>query len=102
MPLRLKPTVVPWSPTGRDKAVTEAKRSGNSPDQVDVDWVAPDLAGLSSSDDLRDWWFKLVEAMGIDDEMLRRTLRSRFDPEVHHRLAQAVVDLRPQTTFVPH
>ncbi|TMV15640.1 ABC transporter transmembrane domain-containing protein [Arenibacterium halophilum] len=95
MPLRLKPTVVPWSPTGRDKAVTEAKRSGNSPDQVDVDWVAPDLAGLSSSDDLRDWWFKLVEAMGIDDEMLRRTLRSRFDPEVHHRLAQAIVDLRP-------
>ena len=51
-------------------------------------------AGLDDIEDIRDWWFRLVEAMGIDEFMFRRTLRTQFDPEIHPVLAQEVVNLR--------
>ncbi|NOC45508.1 ABC transporter transmembrane domain-containing protein [Ruegeria sp. HKCCD7559] len=72
----------------------EAVRAGNSPDSLDDEWIDPGLAGLDDIDDIRDWWFQLVEAMGIDEFMFRRTLRTQFDPEIHPVLAQEVVNLR--------
>ncbi|MGV6803606.1 MAG: ABC transporter transmembrane domain-containing protein [Ruegeria sp.] len=72
----------------------EAVRSGNSPDSLDDEWVDPRLGGLENVDEIRDWWFRLVEAMGLDEFMFRRTLRSQFDPKVHTRLAASIVGLR--------
>ncbi|WP_171132760.1 MULTISPECIES: ABC transporter transmembrane domain-containing protein [unclassified Ruegeria] len=72
----------------------EAVRSGNSSDLLDTDWIDPGLAGLDDTDGIRDWWFQLVEAMGIDEFMFRRTLRSQFDPKLHPVLAQEIVNLR--------
>ena len=74
----------------------DAEMSGNSIDPFDVDWVDPTVAGLQSSDEIRDWWFQLVEAMGIDDFMVRRALRSPLDPATHQKLADAIVQLRPE------
>ena len=74
----------------------EAERSGNSIDQFDTDWVDPNVAGLQTSDDIRQWWFQLVEAMGIDDFMVRRALRSRLEAGGHQDLAEAIVQLRPE------
>ena len=56
----------------------------------------PELAGLISGEDIRDWWFKLVEAMGVDEVMFRRTLKSQFDPARHPGLASRIVALRPE------
>ncbi len=94
MPLKTSPKTVLWDPNHRDRATIEARRSGNSPDSIRADWVDPELAGLQTPEDMRDWWFKLTQAMGIDDAMFRRMLRSRVDPERHRHLAQRVVDLR--------
>ncbi|MBJ6373632.1 ABC transporter transmembrane domain-containing protein [Sedimentitalea arenosa] len=96
MPLRVKPQVVRLDPENRDRRAVEARRSGNSLDMLDADWVDPGLAGLTDGDDIRDWWFELVSAMGIDEAIFRRTLRSRFDPEQHPDLARAIVELRPE------
>jgi ABC-type multidrug transport system fused ATPase/permease subunit len=97
MPLRLRPPENGQVLTGHDKRMAaEAQRSGNSLDSPTANWVDPGLAGLSDPEDLRDWWFKLVEAMGLDEFMVRRTMRSRFDPELHPDLAKAIVDLRPE------
>jgi len=74
----------------------EAKRSGNSTDPFEVNWIDPEVAGLKSSDDIRDWWFQLVQAMGIDDFMVRRALRSQIDVDRHHELTEAIVPLRPE------
>jgi len=95
MPLRIKPQEVYWDPREHDRRAREAKRSGNSQDPLAADWVDPDLAGLTDGEDVREWWFKLVEAMGMDEGMFRRTLRSRFDPKLHPDLAQSIVELRP-------
>lgn len=74
----------------------EAERSGNSIDPFEADWIDPKIAGLQSSDDIREWWFQLVEAMGTDDFMVRRALRSRLKDGEQQELADAIVRLRPE------
>ncbi|WP_299371716.1 ABC transporter transmembrane domain-containing protein [uncultured Tateyamaria sp.] len=97
MPLMTSPRTVSWSPDRKDsKYLNEAKRSGNSLDSLDADWLDPSLAGLSDATEIRKWWFELVQAMGIDEFMFRRMLNSRIDPEAHPELAKAIVDLRPE------
>ncbi len=96
MPLRTRPqheAEATRSPTRRQ---IEAVRAGNPPDSLSDEWLDPGLAGLNSVDEIRNWWFELVEAMGIDEFMFRRTLRSQFDPQVHPVLAQEIIDLRDE------
>ncbi|MEE9332671.1 MAG: ABC transporter transmembrane domain-containing protein [Granulosicoccaceae bacterium] len=73
----------------------KAEQSGNSIDPFDTDWIDPSVAGLQTSDEIRAWWFELVQAMGIDDFMVRRALRSQIVYQWHQKLADAVVSLRP-------
>ncbi len=94
MSLKTSPKTVLWDPDHRDKASIEAERSGNSLDSTRADWLDPELAGLNSPEDVRGWWFKLVEAMGTDEGMFRMMLMSRMDPARHHDLAQKIVTLR--------
>jgi ABC-type multidrug transport system fused ATPase/permease subunit len=96
MPLRIKPQTVYWDPANKDRRATEAKRSGNSRDPLAVDWLDPDLAGLTDGEGIQDWWFKLVESMGIDEGYFRRTMRSRINPQLHPKLAAEIVGLRPE------
>jgi hypothetical protein len=79
-----------------DSFRTNAELSGNSIDAFDTDWIDPSVAGLQSSEDIRDWWFELVQAMGSDDFMVRRALRSRLEPGGHQKLTEAIVQLRPE------
>lgn len=74
----------------------ESARAGNSVDPFDVDWVAPKIAGFTSSDDIREWWFQLIQAMGTDDILVRRALRARLEPGTQPDLEEAIVRLRPE------
>ncbi|WP_424830637.1 ABC transporter transmembrane domain-containing protein [Ruegeria sp.] len=94
MPLRTHPRADEDTLKVPSRRQIEAVRAGNTPDSLDEEWIDPGLAGLEDIEDIRDWWFKLVEAMGIDEFMFRRTLRSQFDPDLHPVLAQKIVDLR--------
>ncbi len=73
----------------------EALKTGNSTDLLDMPWIDPAVAGFSTEDDIQEWWFRLVEAMGIDDFMVRRTLRSVLCNEMHDELKAEIVRLRP-------
>ncbi|MEP1930247.1 MAG: hypothetical protein ABJJ37_03110, partial [Roseibium sp.] len=92
MPLNVSPSSQDF---GNTREAVEAFRTGNSPDPFNVNWLDPSLAGLNDPDEIGAWWFKLVEAMGLDDGMFRRSLRSKFDPVRHPDLADAIVELRP-------
>ena len=94
MPLRAKPKG-DEPERKKDRDFAEAKRTGNSTDTLNDDWVNPELAGLLDGDEIRDWWFQLVQAMGVDEAMVERSLRSRFDPTLHAALARKIVELRP-------
>ncbi|MBC6408462.1 MAG: cyclic nucleotide-binding domain-containing protein [Rhodobacteraceae bacterium] len=94
MPLRVRPSEAGNPDRTRQQARMEAERTGNSLDPLDADWFDPDLAGLMDGEDVREWWFQLVKAMGVDEAIYRRALRSRIDPLVHGRLTRDIVALR--------
>ncbi|PKH06090.1 ABC transporter transmembrane domain-containing protein [Moritella sp. Urea-trap-13] len=74
----------------------ESARAGNSIDPFESNWVVPQTAGFQSYDEIKDWWFQLVEAMGTDEIIVRRGLRSRLDPNTQNELVEAIVQLRPE------
>ncbi|MEE4186878.1 MAG: ABC transporter transmembrane domain-containing protein [Roseobacter sp.] len=96
MPLKSSPQTVLWDPDKKDRWSLEARRTGNSPDSTRAEWLDPGLAGLDDVEDIKGWWFHLVEAMGIDDLMFRRMLSSRMDPARHPQLAERLVALRDE------
>ncbi|WP_293574665.1 ABC transporter transmembrane domain-containing protein [Phaeobacter sp.] len=96
MPLRDQPHFGNNTTSRKDSRVmAEACRAGNSPDPLAADWINPALAGLQSEGELRDWWFDLIQAMGIDEQLFRRTLHTRFQIDSHLGLVQQIVALRP-------
>ncbi|MDX1741967.1 MAG: ABC transporter ATP-binding protein/permease, partial [Ruegeria sp.] len=94
MSLRTHPQQGSEVEAGPTRWQVEAARAGNPTDLLNEEWIDPGIAGLEDIDDIRAWWFQLVEAMGIDEFMLRRTLRTRFDPDLHPSLADDIVKLR--------
>ncbi|MBX2880815.1 MAG: hypothetical protein KTR32_12815, partial [Granulosicoccus sp.] len=96
LPFKSRPIGSDNSQPDVDNFRVKAAESGNSTDPFDVDWIDPAVAGFESSDEIRDWWFQLVEAMGIDDFMVRRALRSRIDAAKHKKLTEHIVKLRPE------
>ncbi|WP_298840492.1 ABC transporter transmembrane domain-containing protein [uncultured Roseobacter sp.] len=96
MPLKSSPKTVLWDPDRKDRETIEAARSGNSPDSLRAEWLDPGIAGLNSAEEIRGWWFQLVEAMGLDEFMFRRMLAARMDPEDHPDLASRLVALREE------
>ena len=80
----------------RKRERMEARRTGNSTDTLAAKWIDPSIAGLDSDDEIGAWWFKLVQAMGIDEFMFRRMLMSHMDPDHHPDLANAVVEIREE------
>lgn len=96
MPLKVRPRADPNPSRERDARRAEARRAGNSADLIDSDWIDPALIGLADDDAVRDWWFRLVEAMGADEVAFRRNLHARLDPVAHPELAAEIVRLRPQ------
>jgi putative ABC transport system ATP-binding protein len=94
MPLRTRPQHEPDAKKAPSRWQIEAVRAGNPPDSLSDEWIDPGLAGLEDIEDIRNWWFQLVEAMGIDEFMFRRTLRTQFDPVQHSALARDIVNLR--------
>ena len=93
MPLRLRPHDATGTPS---RFLAEARQAGNSVDPLDPDWLDPGLAGLEGKEEIRGWWFRLVEAMGIDDWMVQRAMSSRIDPDRFPGIAKAVVALRSE------
>jgi len=74
----------------------EADRAGNSIDPPQLNWIRPQVAGFQSIQEINDWWYELVQALGVEDLMVRSALKRRIDPEHSPELAQAIVALRPE------
>ncbi|MCA0919297.1 ABC transporter transmembrane domain-containing protein [Pseudooceanicola nanhaiensis] len=89
------PRVKDLSPEQR-KWQIEATRSGNSIEPPELDWVDPHIGGFETLDAVHDWWFQLVQAMDLDDMLVRRALLRRIDPAQMPALAEALVRLRPE------
>jgi len=96
MPFNYEPILSADSSVNMTDWQQESARAGNSIDPFESDWISPQIAGFQSCNEIKDWWFQLVEAMGTDDIMVRRGLQSRLDPETQQELVDAIVHLRPE------
>ncbi len=94
MPLRNSPKTILWDPKNKDRDAIEAARSGNSPDSLRADWTDPSIADFTDDGDIHGWWFKLTQAMGIDEFMFRRMMNATLDPDKYPNLTQTIVGLR--------
>ena len=96
MPLRTNPKSVLWDPEMSDRRTIEARRSGNSPDSLDTDWLDPGLAELTTPEEVYDWWYKITVALGTAQTLFERMLTSRIMPDRHPELAERIVGLRDE------
>ena len=96
LPFKHKPILSDELPPHIKSYRKKAEQSGNSTDPFDVEWMDPGVAGLKSAEEVQEWWFQLVEAMGIDNFMVRRALRSTHESSALPELAKAIVELRPE------
>ncbi|MDX2321959.1 MAG: ABC transporter transmembrane domain-containing protein [Moritella sp.] len=96
MPFNFEPVIDADTAVGITDWQQESARAGNSIDPFESEWITPQIAGFQSCDEIKDWWFQLLEAMGTDDFMVRKGLRSRLDPDAQQELVAAIVLLRPE------
>ncbi|AEI93383.1 cyclic nucleotide-binding domain-containing protein [Roseobacter litoralis] len=87
---------LPQKPTeDQQHTITEALASGNSPDLADTDWIDPDRAGEADKEALRRWWLTLIDAIGSDGPIYRKSLDQIVTGEVSTDLQQKLVECRP-------
>ncbi|MEL7090438.1 MAG: ABC transporter transmembrane domain-containing protein [Pseudomonadota bacterium] len=91
MPIRFAP--LPGQESSA--AMAEALRTGNSPDDLESNWLDPSIGGFADQGDIRRFWYQLVQGMGSSDALVRRALDQSFDPSQHPRLRDALIALRP-------
>ncbi len=96
MPLKAHPAAAQEKSGRKSKNQIEARRSGNSHDSTQVEWLDPGIAELETTDDVYHHWFEVLEALGTSDVIFNRMLHSRMDPEVHPDLAERIVGLRDE------
>ena len=94
MPFAMHPGTTKDPDWVKSRAGVEALRSGNSVDPVAAEWVDPAIGGYKDRNEVGSWWFKLIQAIGQDEEIFRRALQQRISPEMHPELTDAIVGLR--------
>ncbi len=74
----------------------QGETSNPTDNPLDANWIRPEVAGFETEEEIRDWWYKLVEAMGIGDFLVRRFLRSTISERTQSELIGAVLSLRAE------
>ncbi len=96
MPFSLRPGASHTTDWDTSRKAVEAQRSGNSTDPLDADWLTPSIGGYIDRDEVGSWWFRLIQAIGQDEEIFRRALQMRILPENHPELTTAILELRDE------
>ncbi|MBT3906694.1 MAG: cyclic nucleotide-binding domain-containing protein [Rhodospirillaceae bacterium] len=73
---------------------TEAVASGNSADDPSADWINPKILGMESSEELTQWWMKIIRRLGIEDLLFTRALNMQIDPAEFPGLAESILNAR--------
>ncbi|UWR24159.1 ABC transporter transmembrane domain-containing protein [Sulfitobacter sp. S190] len=91
MPMRPKPL----GTAHQTESALESLRAGNTADTTTQDWLHYTAADLKDRDELNDWWLQLIAGMGSADALIHRAIGLRLDDPKHAKLAQAIVEIRP-------
>ena len=66
----------------REYFIEEALATGNSPADVNANWIGYKTAGFADNAELEAWWLKVIQALEIEDELYDRGLNMKLDPKI--------------------
>jgi ABC-type phosphate transport system ATPase subunit len=72
----------------------ESELSGNSPHDINAEWLDQDIFSGSSQDGLLQNALQALRAVGLEDDILSIGIRSTIDPEIHPKLAGNILQAR--------
>jgi putative ABC transport system ATP-binding protein len=72
----------------------EARRTGNSPLDIEADWIDYEAAGATGPEDLLDQIKRVLEIVDLGEDLLNLGLRGTIDPAVHSDLAESILAAR--------
>jgi putative ABC transport system ATP-binding protein len=78
----------------RERAMREAKRSGNPTFDLDADWTDYESAGVDGPQALEAKLPALLKTIELDEDVYQLGLRGTIDPKARPDLATAVIDAR--------
>lgn len=72
----------------------ESEMSGNSPHDINADWLDQEFLSGGNSDNLLQLAMQALRDVDLEDEILSIGMRSTIDPEAHPRLASNILQAR--------
>ncbi|MFW6076279.1 MAG: ABC transporter transmembrane domain-containing protein [Hyphomicrobiales bacterium] len=72
----------------------EARRTGNSPLDIEADWIDYQSAGATGPQDLLDQIKRVLMLLDLDDDLLNLGLRGTIDPAEQRELADSILAAR--------
>ncbi len=72
----------------------ESEMSGNSPHDIDGDWLDQKILSDGNEDGLLQRAMQALRAVGLEDDILSIGMRSTINPEIHPKLASNILQVR--------
>jgi putative ABC transport system ATP-binding protein len=73
---------------------SEARRTGNSPLDIQADWIDYESAGASGPEDILDRIKRVLALVELDEDLLNLGLRGSIDPAAQNDLADSILAAR--------
>ena len=73
---------------------SEARKTGNSPLDIQADWIDYESAGATGPDDLIDQIKRVLVLVDLDEDLLNLGLRGAIDPAANRDLAESILEAR--------
>jgi putative ABC transport system ATP-binding protein len=96
--LRHRPRQMPDYDTAakveRERAIEEARLSGNSADDIAADWIDYEQAGVAEASELQVRILDVLRLVDLDEDVYFWGLRGRLDPDQQPKIAAQIVEAR--------
>ena len=92
--LKHQPVTNPEETEERVQDLKDAVLAGNSPHDINSDWIDLSDAKVSSQQELETWWLNALYAVELEDFMYGRAMNMTISPEQKPEFAKAIVDAR--------
>lgn len=83
-------------PASEDSKFREAVLAGNSAYAISNDWIDPRRAGVADETELRVWWMSLIEAIGSEGPLFRKSLDQVIGADTSPLLQDGLVRIRSE------
>jgi putative ABC transport system ATP-binding protein len=92
--LKHQPVDIPENDDQRATDLKDAIAAGNSPHDINANWIDYADAGVTNHQELLSWWHQTLHAVELEDFMYGRAMNMTIDPDDKPKLAEDIVRAR--------